>query len=525
VSGFPDQSIGGGSGVVVRFARLAVAVLALAAIGTGLWRLQAATTGLEIEQTRVGSVPVTVHRPVSDESAPVVLVAHGFAGSRQLMQPFAVTLARNGYIALTFDFPGHGGNPQPFVARIEDQSRRVQLLVGALDSVAGYTAGLRGSDGRMALLGHSMAGDALVRYAAAHRDEVAATVLVSPYLAADAPTALPRNMLILYGALEPDMLHETGRKAVADAIGGAVETGVLYGSFADGTARRLALINGAEHIGILYGRGGIAAALDWLDRALGRTGSGFVDDRGSALGLLFLGILALAWPLSGMLPRAATGPLGAGLGWRRLLPVAVVPAVLTPLLLRFAPTDYLPVLLGDYLALHFGVYGAITAVGLYLIRRRSAAGDSGGHTLWWPLLVTTLSASAYVTLAIALPMDRYVTAFLPDGDRFWIMLAMVPGIVAFFAADGWLTRGTGAPRSAPVVTKLLFLLSLLLAIALNLRDLFFLIIIVPAILLFFLVYGLMGDWVYRRTWHPLAGALASGLAFAWAMAVTFPLVA
>jgi hypothetical protein len=34
----------------------------------------------------------------------------------------------------------------------------------------------------------------------------------------------------------------------------------------------------------------------------------------------------------------------------------------------------------------------------------------------------------------------------------------------------------------------------------------------------------MGPWVYRRARHPLAGALASGLAFAWAIAVTFPLV-
>jgi hypothetical protein len=375
----------------------------------------------------------------------------------------------------------------------------------------------------MALLGHSMAGDVLVRYAAAHRERVGATVLVSPYLAEDAPTAAPRNLLVVFGALEPEMLHASGREAIAPGTGGAAEASVLYGDFADGSARRLVLAEGTEHIGVLFGPAGLAAALDWLDRAFGRSGGGFVDARGPALGLLFLGILAFAWPLSRLLPRAATAPMGAGLPWRRLLPAAVVPALLTPVLLRFVPSDYLPILLGDYLALHFGVYGLITAAtGALAARERLGVGQ--GRVVWQGFIIATVAASAYLTLAVALPLDRYVTAFLPDQTRSWLVLALVPGTWAYFAADGWLTRGQGAPRWAPALTKLLFLLSLLLAVALNLRELFFLIILVPAILVFFVVYGFMGHWVYGRSRHPLAGALATGLAFAWAIAVTFPLV-
>ena len=110
-------------------------LLALAAIGTGLWHLTAATAGLTITQERVGTIPVTVYRPAGGGKAPVVVVAHGFAGSQQLMQPYAVTLARNGYLAVTFDFPGHGRNPAPFVAQIADQEKRVGVLLGALESV------------------------------------------------------------------------------------------------------------------------------------------------------------------------------------------------------------------------------------------------------------------------------------------------------------------------------------------------------------------------------------------------------
>lgn len=502
---------------------LLVALLALLAIGTGLWRLTAATAGLEVSGQRLGDIPMTVYRPGAGRPAPVVVIAHGFAGSQQLMQPYAVALARNGYVAVTFDFPGHGRNAARFVARIEDQERRVRVLLGALESVVDFAPTLPGSDGRLALLGHSMAGDVLTRLAAARRDRVAATVLLSPYLAADAPTRGPRNLLILFGALEPEMLRQTGLEAIAAATGEPAETGVTYGHPSQGSARRLELVPGVEHIGVLFAQGGIRAALAWLGQTFDRSEEGVIAGRGGSLALLYLGLLALAWPLSRLLPRAATETLGAGLPWRRLLPVALWPAILTPLILRLLPSDYLPILLGDYLALHFGVYGLLTAVGLWRVAG-SGAFEGPGRTLWVGLLLASLAVMAYLVLAIAVPTDHFVTAFMPTSERLWLLLGIVPGTWAYFAADSWASRGPGAPRAGPAATKALFLLSLLGAVALNLRELFFLVIIVPAILLFFLLDGLIGGWVYRRTWHPLPGALGMGLLFAWAITVTFPVV-
>jgi hypothetical protein len=49
--------------------------------------------------------------------------------------------------------------------------------------------------------------------------------------------------------------------------------------------------------------------------------------------------------------------------------------------------------------------------------------------------------------------------------------------------------------------------------------------IVPVIVPFFLVYGLLSRWIYTRTGHPLIAGAASALAFAWAIGVTFPLLA
>jgi pimeloyl-ACP methyl ester carboxylesterase len=506
-----------------RFAPAVVAVFALAAIVVAWSRLGAATAPLDVVPTRVGDVPITVFSPRGAAPGPTVVIAHGFAGSQQLMQPFAITLARNGYRAITFDFPGHGRNPVPFVARIEDEGRRLQLLSAALEAVIGHASTLPGADGRVALLGHSMAGDVLVRHAAAHRDQVPATVLVSPYIGRGAPTGEVRNLQFVFGALEPRMLHETARTAIGGAKAGEVRPGEIYGRFDDGSARSLVLVDGAEHIGVLYAQGGLAAARDWLDASFGRRGDGYVDSRGTALALLFAGLLALAWPLSRLLPRAATAPLGASLPWRRLWPVAIAPALVTPVVLRFAPTGFLPILLGDYLALHFALYGIVTVLGIFLIRRASES--AAARTLWPGLVVAAVVATAYATLVFAWPIDRYLTSFVPAGQRAVLMLAMLPATLAYFAADAWLVRGAHTPRGGVAFTRTLFLLSLLLAVALNLRALFFLIIIVPAMLAFFLVYGLFESWVYRRTWHPWVGALALALAFAWAIASTFPIVA
>ena len=504
-----------GAMVVVR---AVVAMVALAAILVGAWRLEGATDGLLVQHGRAGTVPITTFAPQAGGPAPVVVISHGFAGSQQLMLPFAVTLARNGYLAVTFDFPGHGRNPAPLPGGLVDHDKRTGALLAALGEVVAYARALPGGDGRLALLGHSMASDVVIRYAQAH-PEVAATVAVSPFSRGVTATS-PRNLLIIVGALEPAMLRDEGFRTVGLAAPGPPEERTTYGSFADGTARRLVLAGGVEHIGVLYSRQSMAEALAWLDETFNRRGSGYLDERAPWLGVLMLGVVALGWPLAGLLPRAATAPLGAGLPWRALLPIAVLPAVLTPLILWRLPTSFLHSLLGDYLAVHYAVYGLLTAAGLWLAR-----GMQQGEGAARPgLAVAALALAAYCVLAVGAPIDRYVTSFVPTAERWPILFAVLAGTALYCAADEWLTRGVGARRGAYALTKLLFLLSLVLAIALNPARLFFLIIIVPVILLFLIVYGLFSGWAYRRSWQPMAGALAVALAFAWAIAAVFPVV-
>lgn len=518
-----------------RVAAWAVACLALLAISLAVWQLESARQGVSIVTQRLGTTPLTVFRPAQPSGpAPVVLIAHGFAGSQQLMQPFALTLARNGYVAITFDFPGHGRNAAPMTGGLADQNESLRVLLKAMEEMGAYASRVAGTGdvpGRYAVVGHSMASDIVVRHAQTH-PAVQASVGVSlfaPSITATTQPDSPRNLLVIDGGLEPQMMAAEALRVVGGVAGPAVAQDVTYGRFADGTARRATLSPGVEHIGVLYSAHTLGQSLAWLDQAFGRLPAQrpFIDSRGPWLGLLLVGVVALAWPLSHLLPRVAgQGPLVPGAlpgpgwpAWQRQFALTLVPAVLTPLLLWKLPTDFLPLLLGDYLALHFGLYGALTLAGLALAGRRLPRANA------FALAAAIVLASAWALLSIGLPVDRYVFNVRPEAVRLPLIAVMFASALPYFLADEWFSRGDGAAPGAYVVTKLCFLLSLVGAIALNPGRLFFLAIIVPAILLLFVVYGLFSRWVGRAGGHPAVAAVANALAFGAFIAVTFPLLA
>ncbi len=526
-------------------ARWAVAVLALLAIATGVFQLESLSDGVQVETLRLGTTPVTVFRPAADSTdaagavaAPVALIAHGFAGSQQLMQPFALTLARNGFIAITFDYPGHGRNPAPMRGGLADPDASQRTLLASMAKMGAFALDLAGTGGpyagRYALIGHSMASDIVVRHAQID-PAVQASVGVSmfaPSIVAATPGDSPRNLLVISGALEPQMMATEALRVVGRVAGPGAALDTTYGRFDNGSARRATLSPGVEHIGVLYSAHTQAETLAWLEAAFGRTPTHepFVDARGPALGLLLLGLVALAWPLSRLLPQVgqagqsatAAVPRRRWWGWRGQALATVVPALLTPLLLCKLPSDLLPILLGDYLLLHFALYGLLTLGGLWLLGLRPARLSLQQLVA---LAVAALFTTAYALLAVGVPVDRYLFNLRPEAVRWPIIAALCVGALPYFLADEWLARGHGAPRGAYVASKLAFLLSLVLAIALNPGRLFFLAIIVPAILLLFVIYGLFSRWALSRTDSPAVAALANTLAFGWFIALTFPLVA
>ena len=122
-----------------------LAVALITALWSG-WQLQTMRFGLEITDLAVGTTPATVTRLPGITSAPVVVIAHGFAGSRQLMEGFALTLARAGYIVVSYDLAGHGRNPVPMSGDVSVITGTTQVLMDELARVSDAALALPGAD-------------------------------------------------------------------------------------------------------------------------------------------------------------------------------------------------------------------------------------------------------------------------------------------------------------------------------------------------------------------------------------------
>jgi dienelactone hydrolase len=228
-------------------AGLAVLLVAVGWLGT-----VRAGDGLRRTTAVVDGVPLTVVRPATGNGPyPGAVVVHGYAGSARLMQPFADTLARNGYVVVLPDLAGHGASTRPLADPLPDVDLAVRSLRAQSDV----------DPDRVVLVGHSRGASAVTEYGSQHQD-IAATVAVSLGVA---PAVLPRNLLVLYGQLE-FLLVEPARQALLRAgAGESAQAGRTYGSIADGTAVRAEAVPGVEHVSILFSPVTHDRVLAWLD--------------------------------------------------------------------------------------------------------------------------------------------------------------------------------------------------------------------------------------------------------------------
>jgi len=485
------------------WARLAVALVAVAAISAALSMLWRESAGIERTELTIGRTPATLHAGPGLEGAPLVVIAHGFAGSRQFMQSFALTLADAGYVALSYDLLGHGANPVPMSGDVTSVEGTTRLLVEEANRVIDRGLDLPQAGGGLALVGHSMATDVLVRTAAT-RDDVDAIAAVSMY--SEAVTGdFPERLLMVTGQWEPHL-----REAALDAMA-QVEQGVGEGETARSgdVARRAVVAPHVEHVGVLYSGTTLREVRGWLDRAFGRSSEGPVAQRGPWVALLMAGIVALAWPVFAGLPRRVQAEPPR---WRALALGCGVPALATPLVLWPVETGVLPVLVADYLALHLAVYGVLQLALL----------GWAGHRLPRGPVLPAVALAAYGIGLFGLALDTYGASFVPHAGRWAIVGAVALGAVPFMLGDALATAGGHASLPRRLAVRVALFASFGLAVALDFEGLFFLVLIVPVILLFFLVFGTMGGWVGRRS-GPLASGLGLGLILAWAIGVTFPL--
>ncbi len=474
--------------------------ICLLIVGAALYVLEAERAGIDISYTSVGPTPVTVY----EGEGPTVVVAHGFAGSRQMMQGYALSLAQAGYRVLAFDFEGHGRHPVPMSGDVTSIDGTTRLLVEQTLAVVDEADAER----PVALLGHSMATDILIRTAIAAPDRIGPIVVISAFSQAVNATE-PTNMLMITGAWEAG-LRDFARTSVAMVDPSAPEGGLAQSG---DVSRKAVVAPLAEHVGVLHSRLGRAEAVTWLNATYQREQTVPVPPTGPVTLILLIALVGLARPLARLLPNRPDHPRNQ-VSRPQFAVLLLAPTLIAPVLAVLIDANALPVLVADHLAVHLGLFGFIQMVLLRMF------GVEFGR-ISWPGTVAIL---VWGLLIFGVALDRYAANFLPIPERLLIIAALALGAVPFMLADALVTDGGRASLSRRILARVAFLISLGCAVALDFEGLFFLIMIAPVIVLFYALFGLVGRWVAQRQ-GAMAAGLGLGLCLAWSLGVSFPMFA
>ncbi len=342
-----------------RSLRLAMGIVGLLAVLLSVWGIRDVAAGLRTIYSTSHGVPLIFIGPETamDASRPLILIAHGFAGSGTVMRGFAYTFAHAGYVVALWDFDGHGSNPNPMPPGLLS----VDLMPDATTAFeAAERLGLADVR-RVAILGHSMGSGVALMWGQIHPG-TGATIAVSPIGVSVTP-ALPHNLLLIAGGLEPAFAENA-----AVLLG---EAGGSGGEIADGSARKFVTIPGVEHISILFSPTAHATALAWLDATFGTQPGAdrYTDRRILWFGLAVLGTLLSAATL---VPRVIlderSAPLSRPLWWRSLaLVVGAFAGTLALWAASHAGVDVATLLglrVGGYLICWFAVAGMIAVLSL-----------------------------------------------------------------------------------------------------------------------------------------------------------------
>jgi len=417
---------------------------ALILIGSFLAHAIQTSGGTRIEDVRFPGDGVTqsalLYVPAgasAQHPAPAVLLSHGYINTREMQSPFAIELARRGFVVLAMDMKGHGYSGGAVRSPGDDLGGPAALR---------YLTGLPFVDkANVGIEGHSMGGIPISAAAAAMPDGYKAIVYEGStpgFLGAAKPPAF-HNLQVVFGQFDefaplmwgvPKGAQIATSPKLAKAFGvlGPVEAGQTYGNVADGSARRLInppVTHPWEH----FSRAGVGGAVDWFQKTL--TGEAHPlppndqiwlwKEVGTALG--FIGLIVL---LIGTFEVLLTLPVFAGLnhpmepvaerrGWKWWLAfvlTAAVPALTYYPFMKwgqvFFPMQLFPQYIQNQLLVWALLNGLITLLLSFVLR--------GGK----PVFSNRWAGSALIaaaTLAVGYLSLVLVDALWHVDFRFWVL--------------------------------------------------------------------------------------------------------
>jgi dienelactone hydrolase len=491
---------------------------------------------------------------------PGILAVHGYINSRETQSGFAIEFARRGYVVLALDQTGHGYSGGAAFSQGFGGPAGLAYLRG-LPMVDKANIGLEG---------HSMGGWTVLAAASAMPDAYRAMVLegssTGKPFAADGSPKWPRNLALVFSKYDEfskimwdvDRAQDVTTSPKLQAVFGTtgIVPGQIYGSIADGTARRLTQPV-TTHPGDHISGAAIGDAIDWFGQTLKGGTPLSADDQiwfgkevatGVALvGLVFVLLgsfdVLLALPPFAILrrrPRPVVRRRNGG-WWRQFAAVALVPMLtffpaFILVTLALPPSAALPQTITTQVMVWALINAAITLVPVLLGKAPDTARVPPRWLLAAAIALATV-AIGYGTLELAgqlfmVDFRFWVVAvklFSPDQFRI-ALVYLVPLTACYVVALAAMNRRLMVPGDGVLRQYFTAIAALASGFALMLAvdyGVFFAtghlptafdplttVVAIQFVPLLALV-AVIGTFTWRRTGNAVAGGFISGLFVTW----------
>ncbi|MHA1293492.1 MAG: alpha/beta hydrolase family protein [Promethearchaeota archaeon] len=199
---------------------------------------------------------------VSDESIGIV-VAHGFCGNKQYMQPLSIELVKRGFVVVSIDFRGHGSSDGylPPLFRETDSHELEEDMLAAVDFLK--SMGIH----KIGLVGHSMGGRTAQNVAENNPKLIDATVSIG-MISLGKNFTLISNLLIAIGKYEQIFSEDMALEFLQEYTGKKnVEIGKQYGDFEKGDATKVVIGKNSEHLAEVFDYTIIFETVQWFELA------------------------------------------------------------------------------------------------------------------------------------------------------------------------------------------------------------------------------------------------------------------
>jgi len=250
-----------------------------------------------------------------DNPLPAILNMHGYQNDKNVQDPFSIELAKRGFVVLAPDSLGHGDSGATGLDLMGWFADPTYVMGN--ETALSYLITLPFVQGdKIGVTGHSMGGMNAVKLPGLFPENVKAVVQQA---SSPGSPELP-NLLMLQARfdefvgfrenqLRTEDLTSSETRLAALGLTAPLDWDTTTGSFADGTARRMALINMDHHLLPLQNKS-VAEAVTWFNLALndGKEGPMWSDPTRQTFmlkelfGLVtFLGALLTMLPLTSIL--------------------------------------------------------------------------------------------------------------------------------------------------------------------------------------------------------------------------------